>query len=296
MLTWSQLLLVLWVLLSILLYWAVALSSAWVRRGEEGGRAARLLGAYRGRPWAWLLLQSFKLVYFLGLPYAALMQGAISPHWMGLVHFDLYASLGMGGLLTVGAFTLLSFDWWIYLRSLARSAGTLRPLPLWGGNGGSPGSAGLASGLMGVLLLEVHWAFYRGACSSFFGDYAGAFLGIALVGVEWCADLSLNGGINRAEERESFLHQATLAFIIAVIYIYTRNFWVCVAAHALLHMGLVRWIQFWGKRYEWGKGSGFQMGHARAGFEPVRSQANRQRHRDQRREHYGRQDTDPFEV
>jgi hypothetical protein len=244
-------LLILWVLLSILLYWAVALGSTWVRWREGHGWVARHLEAYRGQPWAWLLLQSFKLVYFLGLPYGALMQSAISPHWMGLIHFDLYVSLGVGGLLTAGAFILLSLDWWIYLRSLTRSGDTLRSLPLWDGNHGPPGGVGLATGLVEVILLEVHWAFYRGACASFLGDYVGAFLGIALVGVEWCADLNPIGGISRPEKREAFLHQATLAFVIAVIYAYTQNFWACLVAHTLLHLGLVRWIRFWGRRYEW---------------------------------------------
>jgi hypothetical protein len=224
------------------------------------------------------------------------MQGAISPHWMGLVHFDLYVSLGMGGLLTAGAFVLLSLDWWIYLRSLKRSSDKDGLPILRYGSGGIGGSAGLVSGLMEVLLLAVHWAFYRGACATFFGDYAGAFLGVALVGAEWFVYLGVNGLTGRQVDRENFLHRATLAFTIAVIYIYTRNFWVCLVAHAVLHLGLVRWVRFWAKRYGWRENPGLKPGLARAGLEPVSSQANRQRHGDQHTEHHGRQDADPLEV
>lgn len=285
-----------WVLLSLLLYWAAALGSARLRGKRDGGRLGRLLETYEDRPWAWLLLQAFKLAYFLGLPYGALMQGAISPHWMGLVHFDLYASLGMGGLLTAGALVLLSLDWWIYLRSLNRSSDDLNLPILRYGSGGTGNSAGFASGLMEVLLLEAHWAFYRGACATFFGDYAGAFLGVALVGAEWLVRVGASGLAGRPAERENFLHRATLAFTIAVIYVYTRNFWVCLVAHAVLHLGLVRWVRFWAKRYGRRESYGLKPGLARAGLEPGGSQADRQRHGDQHTEHHGRQNADPLEV
>ncbi|MGD2206343.1 MAG: hypothetical protein PVH17_06155, partial [Anaerolineae bacterium] len=88
-----------------------------------------------------------------------------------------------------------------------------------------------------VLYLEVHWAFYRGALAVLLDDvYAGVFLGLGLVYIEW----GLNPFWRRGWRLPSlaagqWLH-AALALLVALMFLLTRNLWGCLAVHLLLEL------------------------------------------------------------
>jgi hypothetical protein len=90
-----------------------------------------------------------------------------------------------------------------------------------------------------VLYLEVHWAFYRGALAVILDDgYAGAFLGLGLVYLEWSLDPFWRRGWGLGSQAAQRWLRAALVLIIALLFLLTRNLWVCLVAHSLIEFSM----------------------------------------------------------
>jgi hypothetical protein len=192
------------------------------------------------RPYRRWAIEAGRLLYCVGIPYLALggwpqapNRGLLSLGDMGVASLDAVwpltrwlqaAGAGLGWGLTVLLFLMLS---WV---NANRKASAWRfafyPEPWW-------------RVLVDVLYLQVHWAFYRGALTLVMGDlYAGTFLGLALVYLEW----SLNPYWRRGWREESLVAvrwmRAALALSIAVLFFLSRNLWICLLIHGALELAL----------------------------------------------------------
>jgi hypothetical protein len=225
----TQLLPVIWVLASMViavlttLYFSPARAAYF--RLTVGGRAAEQIG---------------RLVYFVGLPYAALLARSLSP-------FD----LGMAG--NSGPILGWSSVDWLNQLNYALIIGLLALVPIGlaarqMAHSGQPLGVDVRS--TGVMLLdaayaEIHWAFYRAAPYIILTDvYAATLIGLALVGVELLVTLVRNGPGTQPEDRQSWLGQALLLALSAAVFIITRNVWLALVLHIVFELA----IKFWSAR------------------------------------------------
>jgi hypothetical protein len=213
---------------------------AWVRFLSEG--------------WAASVL---RFVYYIGLPYIALVLGVVPTRYLGLVGFDWlqvgdfpgglesgvvaglrdYLSLvllnwlpGVGTIAGLGVVMLLflSLMWWGYAHFRGRvvadlGIGTLSP------------REETSLGVMQVIYQAVHWSFYRGAIWLLTDDlYLGVTGGIILVGVEWMLDPGWVKRLRRPLAGEMLLIDASVLIASAVIFFFVPNLWLLIPIHWLL--------------------------------------------------------------
>ena len=89
--------------------------------------------------------------------------------------------------------------------------------------------------LVGGLYLEVHWAFYRGGLAVALGEvYAGVFWGLAAVLLEWALNPFWRGGWQSPAQAGRVWLNTGLALTSALLFLLTRNLWICLAVHWLL--------------------------------------------------------------
>ena len=86
--------------------------------------------------------------------------------------------------------------------------------------------------LIDGLYCSVHWAFYRTALAVLRDDlYAGIFLGLALVYVEWSLNPFWRRGWRAPSRAGGQWLRAALALVAALVFLLTRNLWVCLGVH-----------------------------------------------------------------
>ncbi|MFC2023677.1 hypothetical protein ACFLT5_02950 [Chloroflexota bacterium] len=215
-----------WLLASLLLY-ALGTNILWWVRRRAGG-----LG--RSRSW---LVHLAKFLYYLGIPYLALggwprppVTGLLSPGDMGLVTSNLswpvtrwLDSAGTGFGLGFVSLLLLLLAW----VQVGRSTGFWLRFPRrpW------------FVPLVDVVYLEVHWSFYRGALFVLLGDfYTAVFVALGLIYLEWATSPFWRRGWQRETQVGVRWLRAALALLMALIFILTRNLWVCLAVHGLVEL------------------------------------------------------------
>lgn len=222
----SQLLPVIWVLASMViavlttLYFSPARAAYF--RLTVGGRVAEAVG---------------RLVYFVGLPYAALLARSLSP-------FDLGMAGNSGPLL---GWSLV--DWLNELNS-ALIIGVLALIPIGltarqMARGGQPLGVDVRSTgatLLDAAYAEIHWAFYRAAPYIILNDvYAATLLGLVLVSVEVLVTLVRNGLGAQPEDRQSWLGQTLLLAMSATVFIVARNVWLALVLHIVFEVAIKLW-------------------------------------------------------
>jgi hypothetical protein len=213
-----------WVLGTVLAY-AAATNALWLAN-------ARGLQLPSYSNW---LIQAARFLYYLGVPYLAL-GGWPRPPFSGLLSLGDMGLVGLGGqwpvtrwLESVGTglgLGLVAF----FVLILAWSGTHLRfsPRPSW-------------ATLVDVLYLEVHWAFYRGAMAVVLGSlYTGVFVGLGIVYMEWLLNPAWRRGWLSGSSAGWPWLRAALALVSALLFLSTRNLWVCLGVHALLELA------FWG--------------------------------------------------
>jgi hypothetical protein len=187
-----------------------------------------------------LAVQLLRLLYFVGLPYAALLTGSLAPIDLGLT--------GAGG-------TLLGWDVATWLRGLSTSLtiGIIVVLPIglasWqiarAAHGAAPGADDRSVGavLVEALYSEVHWAFYRTAPLILLENaYAAALIGMVLVGVEWSVELIRNGLSHAPEDRQRWLRRLLLLALSATLFVLTRNLWLLIGLHVVIELIWKVWL------------------------------------------------------
>jgi hypothetical protein len=179
------------------------------------------------------LAQIGRFLFFVGIPYLALggwprppFQGLLSLEELGLVGPSALwpanrwleaAGTGLGMGLIAVIFLVLA---WNSAHRTGDGPGTRLPSPSWWAL------------LVDVLYLQVHWAFYRSAVATLLeDDYAGIFLGLVLIYLEWSLNPAWRHGWRSPSQAPGQWLHAALALVTAILFLLTRNLWVCLAIH-----------------------------------------------------------------
>jgi hypothetical protein len=213
---------------------------AWVRFLSEG--------------WAASVL---RFVYYIGLPYIALVLGVVPARYLGLVGFD-WLQVGDFPAGLESGFVAQFRDYLsLVLLSWLPSVGTIAGLGMvmllflslaWLGYGYFRGRVisdlGIGTlspreetrlGVMQVIYQAVHWSFYRGAIWLLTDDlYLGVIGGIILVGLEWMLNPGWVERLRRAPSGEMLLIDASVLIASAVIFFFVPNLWLLLPIHWLL--------------------------------------------------------------
>jgi hypothetical protein len=218
-----------WVSLSIGLY-ALGVQIAWHYHWPRPGRLGHWVEAVKGWPFRNWLLEAVRFLYYLGIPYAALLRGVALPRLMGLTDPDWVKGIGLGVALGVGTLSLLALIWWWYARAIAAL-----PMPTWERWGSGLRFDGSTNGwvlLREVIYLQTHWALYRSATILLLDDYyAGTFLGFLLVTLEWSINPAWRADLSSPGQSVNVLVRWSMAFAMAIIFLFVRNLWVLVPIH-----------------------------------------------------------------
>jgi hypothetical protein len=230
----AQLLPVIWVLASMVIavLATLALSPAQVAhfRLTSGGRVVE---------------QIARLLYFVGLPYAALLTKSLAPIDLGMAgnsgpivgwsSVDWLTQLGQ--VLVIGLLALIPIS--LAARQMARAG---KPL---GVDIRSTGAILIDAGYA-----EIHWAFYRAAPLIILTDgYGATLIGLGLVSVELVVKLVRNGLGTQPEDRQSWLGQILLLAMSATVYITTRNVWLALLLHIAVEVTIKLWSTRLAQRY-----------------------------------------------
>jgi hypothetical protein len=232
----------LWLSVSLLMadLWA---NLSWLFRENRSGWASDLaahLSNWRFSPW---LLQFLRLLYYIGVPFAALLWGhdVVVGRLLGLQPLalpipgkeetgvnvaanllDWAHDLGWTTSLALGTWVLLALTWCAYRRALS-TAET------------GDAVAGLHSSgwvlLREAIYHEVHWAFYRNAPILTMNMYGGTWIGLALAALEATLNPSWHKGLTDPGQAPAQLLQGALAVVSGVQFLLTQNLWLALPLH-----------------------------------------------------------------
>jgi len=226
--------LLLWIAGSVALY-TLAVNFLDHGRRSPHTHLGRLVTRLDSWPYRFWLDQISRFAYYVGLPFLALIRGAMSPQLLGLSDLDWIRGIGAGVPLGLGAFLLLAWGWSHYIRSLGRrevERPHLTELHILSQPWGWPLI------LLETIYLEAHWAFYRSGPLAVLGDYWGVFAGLGVVFLEWATNPTLRRNLGTQRQGE-MLWSGSLALVIAIIFLFTKNLWLCTIIHLGLEMGLL---------------------------------------------------------
>jgi len=261
----------LWIALSILIY-TVSVNLAWRWRLPRPGRLAPWIEKVKGWSLASWLLQLLRLVYYVGLPFCLLlngdaverslrrflgfsippvgflMRGVLLPRAMGLggaTTSEWFAGIGIGIALGLGAFFLMASGWWYFAHSVRTLPWGQTGSPDPGANIGEPVAVATSSStqawwaiLWEAIYAEMHWAFYRaGPIILLDNFYAGIFLGFLILSLEWWTNPAWRRNWDTVTQRPDVVLSWSLAFVMAIIFLFTRNLWLAITLHWAIEMG-----------------------------------------------------------
>ena len=211
------------ILLTLLLN-TVALNAIYRARGGEW---LRLLDESR---WGTLLRELGAFLVMVGIPFFALITGAVGMNVMAL-GADLTDPNALAG------FTFVN---WV------RGVGTVFAViavvlvTLWLGARSAPRGQSWGLGWLGVrdaLYNEVHWTFYRAAPALFLADpYWGVVIGVALVLAEWFISPAAEMSPNTAEGRQYLTLRLACLFASSFLYLATYNLWLMIVADLVIQV------------------------------------------------------------
>jgi len=206
----------LWIATSILL--SVLVNGLAWRYNAKASNIRRLL------QWPIAFLREVgRFLYFVGLPYAALLSGLIPATQFGLVNQEWLRDLTLCVPLSLGSFLALL---------------SLRALTLWrekaAPRGIMPGEPRLSFWvtLREGVYQEIHWAFYRSAPLLAVGDRAqGIALGLGIVALEAWLNPAWRERWHQPYLAAAALRTAGLAVVMAAVFGATGNLWITLGLH-----------------------------------------------------------------
>ncbi len=245
--------LALWTAGSILLSVVVGLW-AWLTVRRPHSRLGWLGDSLTSNPFGRAASFLVRIAFYIGLPYAALMNHALSPVVVGLLGTQtpdlpwwllgwnpddwVRAALWTAVLGSIAAAVLLLGWRNVYRASLARQEmGSAFP-----SGGLLPAPSILVIAREGIFA-EIHWAFYRAAPLAFIADpYWATLAGTVLVILEWVLDPAWHAGLANDSRREALLMQLTWLALSASIFVLARNIWPILVLHIALAWMVGRWV------------------------------------------------------
>lgn len=238
----SFLVAILWTNLS----WLFAPWAADERTGDMPGslpeRIVRRVAGSRLSPFTFQIL---RLLYYVGLPAAALFWGrdAVVARFLGLQLLLLPDAAAAAQGADVAA------NWTAWSQDLAWAAGiavvsagllalaslthrrALSNVETADGRRGRPSGPITARE---TLYHETHWAFYRNAPIVAFGTYWGTWVGLLLVALEAAANPRWRHSLGDPGEAWRTLQRAALAAVSTVLFLRTQNLWLAIVVHGVI--------------------------------------------------------------
>jgi hypothetical protein len=178
--------------------------------------------------WGWLDPRRQRILllgWWLIIPYLGLIRGGLSPRLMGLAELDwqIGLSLGLGLLFAMLAILLLVRATTIFHTDAVTSSAQQHTIP-----------AHIDSFLQRCLLCgaeELHWVFWRGGLWEMLLTLPAAST-YAAYGAVWLAALFCTGELVLLQLAGV---RSLLKFVIllatTILFLYTRNFWLCWLLH-----------------------------------------------------------------
>ncbi len=200
----------------------------WLLTDLLSGFALWLLARKRSRRWQNRALALRRLA----VPYAALLVGAVAPQGMGLAGLDWQVGLTLGVGIAGGMLLLLG------MAHVAARAAAPAALPAPSPAPETAGGAHLVYGLLYHGAQQFHWCFLRAALLGVVQSAVVLWPGRAAAAAApeywaiWGAVLLALPSLWSTEAGLPRLHQAIALAATAVLFLYTRNFWLCWALHA----------------------------------------------------------------
>jgi hypothetical protein len=221
---------------------------AWLFRKYHLGKISDLVSRLTAWPFSPWLFQFLRLVYYVGVPSAALMwrrviveqylglsggTEAIAPEAVKWTHWA--RSLGWAAVLGIGTLFLLALGWWSYRRASTNNV--------------DRGQVAATDVSVWVLLREaiyheLHWAFYRNApivaLHEYGGDtYWGIWIGLAIVTLEAILNPAWRKDLADPREAPARLMRGALAIVSSVLFWEMPNLWLAMALHLGVSWALV---------------------------------------------------------
>jgi len=229
---------------------AISANLIWFFHRSRSETLISLAARVESSPFSPWLFQILHLLYYLGVPFAALVWGhdAIVGLILGLKRLYLPVpesnvlgtdiatnwsnwaqDIGWGVAIGVGSWVLLALGWWAYRRVLA-TAGEQSTIAR------EPGSSWLL--LREATYHEVHWAFYRNAPALAVGTYWGAWIGLALVMIEASLNPAWRRGLADPQQAPGQLMRGALGIVSTILFLLTQNLWLALIVHWGVSWGL----------------------------------------------------------
>lgn len=183
-----------------------------------------------------------RFLYFVGIPYAALLRGTVTRPALGVIRVAEATHLPSGVAMAVGGVLVLGL-WWAYLQRALRQVDASSQV--------QDLSVPVSSRWDWVFPLieggyrEAHWAFYRALLVLLLRDlHTGAFLALALSLAEMLADPATRYGLRTTARAAEFARTASLAVLSTLLFAVTGTSWLGIAAH-LITVGGIRGFSRW---------------------------------------------------
>jgi hypothetical protein len=193
----------------------------------RGGEWLHLLDESR---WGALLRELGAFVVMVGIPFVALILGAVDVHVMGLG----------ADLMDPDALAGFTFANWMRGVGMAFCVVAVLLLTLWLGARAAPHGQPWQPGWLAVrdaLYNEVHWAFYRAAPALLLMDaYWGVVIGAVLVLAEWFISPAFEVPPRSVEGRQYLTLRLGCLFASGFLYLATHNLWLMIVADLVIQL------------------------------------------------------------
>ncbi len=218
-------------IVSIALY-ALAANLVWARHELPVRRLRRQMETAESNPAGRVLGELARWVYYLGLPYVALILGYTSIRALGIWATSWLEPLVWATALGVG--TVIVFLWvWRPFARMEHVYAVDQPQWSW------------ARRVIEAIYQQAHWAFYRSGPILWLGDfYWGSFVGLFLTLIEGWTNPSVRSSIRDIHRADAPLWTGSIAVVTTIIFIFSENVWYCLATHLILDLVLRNYIGF----------------------------------------------------
>lgn len=171
-----------------------------------------------------------RLARWFLIPYAGLIAGGLSPRLMGFIDLDWVAGLSLGVALIFTLWVLL-----LLIRATVHADDT-------SGQGQGLRSTAISEQILWAGAQEFHWAFLRAASWELLLAYPTPVERPAYWAMWIASLLALPGVFVQYNHTSQRLIASVVLITTAILFFYTRNFWLCWLLHATSHLLLgQRW-------------------------------------------------------
>ncbi len=209
---------------------ALAANIAWNVQQSPDSELAVQLRAARAQTGVRAGFEFLRLVFYLGIPFAALYVGWLDLRVVGLGFLDWAQGVRWAIVILLAAWLILMFIWLPYLRATADVFAA------------PDASRSFPRRLVEMLYMQAHWMFYRGAAIILFvgvipeAFYWGTVLGFGLIALETFADPRVRDQLRRVGAADMQVWNLGQAIINTLAFVVTRNFFLLLFIQLALEL------------------------------------------------------------